>query len=58
MESGSPDARYAIVEKVDKGWRSELVTVPYDHHGAADQARQQARSDWAIALRIGWIQES
>ena len=56
MENGSPDARYAIVEKADDGWRSELVAVPYDHLGAADQARQQARADWAIALRTGWLQ--
>lgn len=54
MESGSPDARYAIVERTDHGWRSELVAVPYDHIGAAEQARQQSRPDWELALRTGY----
>lgn len=55
MESGSPDARYAIVEKQDDAWTAELVAVPYDHFAAAEQAQQNARADWALALRTGYV---
>jgi putative phosphoesterase len=54
MESGSPDARYAIVEKADHGWRAELVALPYNHLAAAKQAQQHGRADWARALRTGY----
>jgi predicted phosphodiesterase len=55
MESGSPDARYAILEKADHGWRAELVAIPYNHLAAAEQAQQHARADWALALRTGYV---
>jgi putative phosphoesterase len=55
MESGSPNARYAIVEKADHCWRAELVAVPYNHLAAAEQARQHARADWALALCTGYV---
>jgi len=55
MESGSPDARYAIVEKADHGWRAELVSVPYNHFAAAEQAWEHARADWALALCTGYV---
>lgn len=55
MESGSPDARYAVLERSDIGWRAELVAVPYDHAAAAEQARRNARADWEVALRTGYM---
>ena len=55
METGSPDARYAIVEQAEHGWRAELVAVPYDHRAAAKQAWQQGRAAWALALRTGYV---
>lgn len=54
METGSPDARYAILHRADAGWRAELVAVPYDHHAAAEQAERSGRADWAVALRTGY----
>jgi hypothetical protein len=53
IETGSPDARYAIAEKRDGQWLCELVSVHYDHESAAQQADQRDRPDWAHALRTG-----
>jgi putative phosphoesterase len=55
METGSPDARYAILEKNEQGWQVEFLAIAYDHHAAADQAQHNARSDWQIALRTGYM---
>ena len=55
VESGSPDARYAIVETVSSGWSAQLISVPYDHHAMADLAREHGRSDWEHALRSGYV---
>lgn len=51
---GSPDARYAIVEKRGGGWSVALKSVPYDHDGAARAAAQNGFGHWDDALRSGW----
>jgi predicted phosphodiesterase len=53
METGSPQARYALLERRDEGWRVELVAVPYNHQLAIDRARRNGREDWARWL-TGW----
>jgi predicted phosphodiesterase len=53
VETGSPHARYAVVEKTPHGWRTELRSVPYDVEPMARLAEQRGRPDWAIALRTG-----
>lgn len=55
METGSPHARYAIVEYRSGNWVVELITVPYDHQKAAEQARKNKRPEWEIALRSGYM---
>lgn len=54
IETGSPDARYAIVERRAGAWSASLVSVPYavDHAVAAATAR--GRADWATALLTGY----
>lgn len=54
-ENGSPDARYALLERSRRGWVAELLSVPYDHRAAADQAERNGRPDWVIALRTGYM---
>jgi predicted phosphodiesterase len=54
METGSPDARYAVLGSSGSGWRAELVAVPYDHEAAAAQAGKNGRDDWALFLRTGY----
>ena len=51
IETGSADARYAVVEKVGGSWRCELISVPYEHESMALLAQQRGRADWAHALR-------
>lgn len=53
METGSPHARYAILEKSGAGWRVELVSVPYDWEAASLAAAANGRADWAEWLRTG-----
>lgn len=54
MESGSPFAKYAVIELEE-----ELVVsitqrhVRYDHERAAQQAEKYGRSDWAYWIRKG-----
>jgi hypothetical protein len=54
METGSPDARYAVLEHTADDWIIELVSVPYDNEAAAARAEQNGRQDWARALRTGF----
>lgn len=54
IETGSPDARYAIVERREQRWHAQLLTVPYDHRAMAELARANGREDWAAALMTGY----
>lgn len=55
VETGSPDARYAILEKRSSGWTATLHAVPYDSEATAKLADKNARPDWAHALRTGYV---
>jgi predicted phosphodiesterase len=55
VETGSPDARYAVVEMVDGQWRSELISVAYAFEPMAGLAERNGRPDWAYALRTGYM---
>lgn len=54
MALGSTDARYAIVESRNGGWSVSLRAIPYDHQGAARQARELGYENWAEAVSTGW----
>ena len=56
IENGSPDARYAVVEKVNGQWRCELISVAYDFETMAEVADGHGRPDWAHAIRPGYMQ--
>ncbi len=51
---GSPDARYAIVERRNGKWSTSIRVVEYDHHGAARQAQDNGFDQWGPALSTGW----
>lgn len=55
IETGSPDARYAILERIGAAWTAALVTVPYDHRSMARLARERRRPDWERALLSGYL---
>ena len=54
MYYGSPDARYAIVERRRGKWTVSLRVVPYDHEAAARQAVQRGFPNWQDVLIGGW----
>jgi len=57
VQTGSPEARYAIIErKGSDDWSVDLRKVRYDHGAAADLARRNGRRDWAAALHTGTLQ--
>lgn len=52
---GSPDARYALIERGDDGrWTVDLRLVPYDHEQAARLAEANGFGHWREALTTGW----
>ena len=55
METGAPDARYAIVERTGDTWSAALVAVPYDAAPMNRLAEQKGAADWVHALRTGRI---
>lgn len=55
VETGSPRARYAVVERYCGDWVVTHVAVPYDQQRAARRARQRGRRDWEAALLTGFL---
>jgi len=55
VETGSPDARYAILEKRSGAWSAALISVPYGHLAMAALAEARHRPDWSCALRTGYM---
>lgn len=55
IETGSPDARYAVVDKVNGQWRCELISVAYDFEPMAALADRNGRPEWAHAIRTGYM---
>jgi putative phosphoesterase len=55
IEAGTPDARYAVLEFEDNGWRVTFRQVPYDHEAMAALARRNGQPELASALATGWI---
>ena len=54
METGTPDARYAILEKAGADWSVAFRQVRYDNVAMATMARAAGRAEWASALATGW----
>ncbi|MBC3920213.1 metallophosphoesterase family protein [Undibacterium sp. CY18W] len=57
IESGSPDARYAILEKTEHGWTASLINVPYAWQRMAELAALHGREDWVSALQSGYVNQ-
>ena len=55
METYSPDASYAILEKTAAGWDVTFRKVPYDTREAARTAAERGRSDWAYQIATGRV---
>lgn len=55
IETGSPHARYSIIEKTNAGWIIDHICIEYDFETAARQAAKNNRRDWETALRTGFF---
>jgi len=55
IETGSPDARYAIVEQYSGNWSAMLISISYDHKAMAKLAQARQMPDWACALTSGYM---
>ncbi|MBN2411230.1 metallophosphoesterase family protein [candidate division KSB1 bacterium] len=55
MQTGSPNACFAMLEKINACWRAELFQVPYDYESAVKQAENNHRPDWAYSLVTGMV---
>lgn len=55
MQSGTPDACYAILEKAGDRWTASIRYVSYECGAMAEMARRNGRPEWASALETGWV---
>ncbi|HVZ42712.1 MAG TPA: metallophosphoesterase family protein [Ramlibacter sp.] len=53
VETGSPHARYAIIEQRAGAWQARLIAVAYDWAAASVMAASRGRREWAYALTTG-----
>lgn len=55
VESGSPHARWALLERRADGWHAELRETAYDWAAAAQRATALGFADWAHELATGRV---
>jgi diadenosine tetraphosphatase ApaH/serine/threonine PP2A family protein phosphatase len=55
VETGTPLASYAILEKTPAGWSVTFRLVPYDNMAMSRLAAERGRADWSAALAGGWL---
>lgn len=55
MQTGTPNASYAVVERRNQGWAVDFRSLPYDWGKAIALAARNGRPDWARALATGWF---
>lgn len=56
MQTGCPNAAYAVLERSADAWTASLRSVPYPVDEMARRAERHGRTDWARALRTGWFE--
>jgi predicted phosphodiesterase len=56
VETGTPDACYAILERSRAGWSVMIRYVPYDSTAMAALAREKGMPLWANAIATGWCE--
>ncbi|WP_149140268.1 metallophosphoesterase family protein [Gemmobacter caeruleus] len=57
MESGTPEACYALVEQGPAGWQVRFRSVAYDPARMVALAQRAGRADWARALATGRLSD-
>jgi predicted phosphodiesterase len=56
-ESGSPHARYAVVDIDEHHLSAEMIAIAYDWRAAAERAEKNDRPEWVYGLRTGWFSD-
>ncbi|MFQ6549462.1 metallophosphoesterase family protein [Aestuariibius sp. 2305UL40-4] len=56
MQTGTPNASYAVIEGAPGDWRVMFRSVPYAWDEASALAAKRGREDWARALATGWFE--
>lgn len=54
VETGCPDARYAVLRRARHGWEAQFIAVQYDWTAAATAARAAGWAAWAYNLETGF----
>jgi predicted phosphodiesterase len=54
VETGSPHARYSLLDRTGNGWTVRSIALEYDWIAASEEARANGRADWAYALATGY----
>ena len=57
MQTGTPNASYAVVERSGGNWAATFRSVPYDATRSAELALKNGREDWARAVGTGWFDQ-
>lgn len=55
VETGTPHACYAILDRTRAGWSATVRYVPYDNAAMAALARSKGMLSWASAIATGWV---
>lgn len=55
MQTGIPDASFALLDCENGQWRAQLHHVRYDASHMAKLARKANRPEWANAVTTGWL---
>ncbi len=56
IQTGTPNASYAIVEGTGRNRSITFRSVPYETAGMAAMARSHGRDEWASAVTTGWLE--
>ena len=56
VQTGTPDACYAVLERSLLGWQATFRYVPYDPAAMARLAELNGAPMWAKAVRTGWLE--
>lgn len=54
-QTGAPDARYAVIERINGVWQADLIAVPYDPTLMVELAQAKGAESWAKAITLGWM---
>lgn len=57
IQTGSPNASYALIEQLNGDWTTTFRSVPYAAKQAIACASKHNRDDWAKALATGWLED-